>query len=79
MKLHGNAGGGRLCGTDEAWGALISYFAKAAKDLGRNTVAVARRRATLSAVTDVAAVHIGKMTGRPYDTEGPHFVRGLEL
>jgi hypothetical protein len=43
---------------------LISYFANAAEDMGRNTIAVARRCATLVAVTDVSAVHTGKITGR---------------
>jgi hypothetical protein len=53
---------------------LISYFASAAKDMRRNTVAVARRCATLIAVTDVAAVHTGKITGRQYDTKRSHSV-----
>jgi hypothetical protein len=39
---------------------LISYFAKVAKGMGRNTVALARHCATLIVLTEVAAIHTGK-------------------
>ena len=53
------------------WSVILS---NAANNMGSNTVAVARRCATLIALTDVAAVYIGKITGRQWNTERPHFV-----
>jgi hypothetical protein len=67
LKFHGNAGGWSRrvsCGQTRLETLLSGYFANATEDMGRRTVTTARRCAILIAVTDVAAVHTGKSTGR---------------